>query len=238
MHLNAAVKNAIFIYSEKQVQREMVMKKAFTLAEVLLTLAVIGVVAALTIPAVITKVSKDQYVTALKKAFNTVKTVEASAIGDMGSRQAVMSYSHMTSHPFYENVFKPYLDVLKDCGMATDEGCFAYEYKYLNGEIEETNFANQPAAYKILTSDGIALSFQISNPYDPSVPDRVVGHIYVDVNGVKGPNTYGRDHFHFYIYGNDKGIKPVGHDQEPPSCAGGRGYGCTAKVLLEGAMNY
>jgi len=42
--------------------------KAFTLAEVLLTLAIIGVVAALTIPAVITKVTKDQYVTGLKKS--------------------------------------------------------------------------------------------------------------------------------------------------------------------------
>ena len=45
---------------------------AFTLAEVLITLGVIGVVAALTIPSLIAKHQKKVYVTQLQKAYNTV----------------------------------------------------------------------------------------------------------------------------------------------------------------------
>jgi len=59
-------------------------KQAFTLAEVLLTLAVIGVVAALTIPAVITKVAKDQYVVGLKKAYNTLRQSKEKLYKNMG----------------------------------------------------------------------------------------------------------------------------------------------------------
>jgi prepilin-type N-terminal cleavage/methylation domain-containing protein len=44
------------------------MKKAFTLAEVLITLAIIGVVAALTIPTVVRNYQKTQTVTQLKKS--------------------------------------------------------------------------------------------------------------------------------------------------------------------------
>lgn len=46
--------------------------KAFTLAEVLITLGIIGIVAALTLPSVITKYQKKQTVAQLKKAYSTI----------------------------------------------------------------------------------------------------------------------------------------------------------------------
>ena len=45
-------------------------KRAFTLAEVLVTLAIIGIVAALTVPVVIAKFRQHEYKTAGKKAFS------------------------------------------------------------------------------------------------------------------------------------------------------------------------
>ena len=48
------------------------MKKGFTLAEVLITLAIIGVVAALTIPSVILNTNQTEYKSALKKAVSVV----------------------------------------------------------------------------------------------------------------------------------------------------------------------
>ena len=49
-----------------------IMKKGFTLAEVLITLAIIGVVAALTIPSVILNTNQTEYKTALKKAVSVL----------------------------------------------------------------------------------------------------------------------------------------------------------------------
>lgn len=49
------------------------MKKAFTLAEVLITIGIIGVIAALTIPALINKTNKKELETAFKKQYSTLQ---------------------------------------------------------------------------------------------------------------------------------------------------------------------
>ena len=48
------------------------MKRAFTLAEVLITLGIIGVVAAITIPTVVAKYQKEETVVKLKKTYSVV----------------------------------------------------------------------------------------------------------------------------------------------------------------------
>ena len=48
------------------------MKKGFTLAEVLITLAIIGIVAALTIPSVISNYQQQEFKTGLKKAVSVL----------------------------------------------------------------------------------------------------------------------------------------------------------------------
>jgi prepilin-type N-terminal cleavage/methylation domain-containing protein len=53
-----------------------IMKQGFTLAEVLITLAVIGVVAALTIPTVVRNYQKTQTVTKLKKTYSAMQTLQ------------------------------------------------------------------------------------------------------------------------------------------------------------------
>ena len=48
------------------------MKKAFTLAEVLITLAIIGIVAAVTIPSVIANYQQQEFKTGLRKAVSVL----------------------------------------------------------------------------------------------------------------------------------------------------------------------
>jgi len=234
--LNAAVENAIFIYSEKQVQREMVMKKAFTLAEVLLTLAVIGVVAALTIPAVITKVTRDQYVVALKKAYNTLKSIEHKAVREHGP---MTNWNWKNTQEDFETYFESYFDTMKECGNTRDEGCFVTVYTYLDGSEWDLNL-NTTSRYKFVTSDGIALA------YIAEQDEKVAGKFWIDVNGQKGPNKYGRDLFNFYVI-PELGIKPHGaygvdgkslSSAEVDKKCPATGAYCAAKVLSEGAMNY
>ncbi len=59
------------------------MKKGFTLAEVLITLAIIGVVAALTIPSVIVRTQQQEFKTAAKKAYSVLsQAVQLTEVKD------------------------------------------------------------------------------------------------------------------------------------------------------------
>ena len=60
------------------------MKKAFTLAEVLITLAIIGIVAALTIPSVISNYQQQEFKTGLKKAVSVLNEAIQTNIAQEG----------------------------------------------------------------------------------------------------------------------------------------------------------
>lgn len=60
------------------------MKKGFTLAEVLITLGIIGVVAAMTTPALMTNYQKRSFVSKLQKAISTINQAYMLSYNDLG----------------------------------------------------------------------------------------------------------------------------------------------------------
>ncbi len=94
---------------------------AFTLAEVLITLAVIGVVAALTIPSVVRNYQKTQAVTQLKKAYSTIANTTNLAVAEYGPvetwemKDANEGGTGAGSVYFAQRYLIPYLKVSKDC---------------------------------------------------------------------------------------------------------------------------
>ena len=166
---------------------------AFTLAEVLITLGIIGVVAAMTMPSLIANYQKQQIVAQLKREYNVVSNALRAAQADNGDTEnwelgnvgTIQSASD-----FADNYLLPYLTVLKKCGTDISGGC-AYEYSYLNGASTSslTNYA------RFILNDG-AMVF-VATESNPVFPKLI--YINIDINGNKKPNKAGKDYFVFAV---------------------------------------
>ena len=216
------------------------------MAETLITLTIIGVIAAMTIPTLVSKYQKHSYVTGLKKAYSTLSNAMALAMHD--DEMLDTSGGYIDWYQGIPKIIKKYMKVVKTCGHSNYLECVeVYEPipSYLTSDI-------------FVTADGMTWSS--------------VGHLTVDVNGKKGPNQWGRDKFEFELARwNRNGIVqgtviPVGsklhakyegsdtyywnNNPSSPKCTTEivRQYGknidsleavyCTGRVLEEGAMNY
>jgi type II secretory pathway pseudopilin PulG len=223
-------------------------KVAFTLAEVLLTLTIIGLIAAMTIPGLINSTNKTENVVALKKAYSTLSQSFLMITADNGG-DITSALSNVVTHDDFANVFIPKLNVAKNCGTSNPTGgCFPNAlYKYLNGgDWGGTNFSTNGWS-TILTNDGMSYAFAISSTnctfpgsVDTTSPlHNVCGSVFIDINGSKkGPSVMGRDLFYFWL--TKKGIYPAGAypDVNNNDCLPTGGGGCAGKVLVDGAMNY
>jgi prepilin-type N-terminal cleavage/methylation domain-containing protein len=160
---------------------------AFTLAELLITIAIVGVVAALTIPNLINNYRAKQLRTQYLKAYSTITQALRAMEGD--------EISLVSTPPvlFYKNMMK-YLNGATDCGTGVSSvvGCYDLKgttYKYINGT--EFTIYNQVDDGQILLSDGTLLMF---DDYYGDIK------ITVDINGIKsGQNKWGYDLFRFKL---------------------------------------
>ncbi|MBE7706893.1 MAG: type II secretion system protein [Cyanobacteria bacterium SIG30] len=178
------------------------MKKAFTLAEVLITLAIIGVVAALTIPSVVTNYKKTEIESATKKSFSTISTALNMAIKDYGptytwSVDAPKTLSAGLSEAYFDKYFVPYLKVAKQCGKSTEKDCTydilalgGGEFDYATEGDTKDNFA------RYYLADGTAITSFVS--LNKGVPAQL--QLYIDINGWKKPNQMGIDIQYYIIW--------------------------------------
>ena len=207
-------------------------KKGFTLAEVLITLVIVGVVAALTIPTLVNNTKKNEYVAGLKKA-NSVLSQAVYKIG-MSKGYPVGDYSFFNDVDFAEE-FSKTVNIAKKCN-SFDE-CFLGPYKYLSGS--NANIGTQKS---VITSDGQMYNFVITSSdhvYGLSEEDanNVKWRIFADINGQKGPNQFGYDTFFFYLV-DGKGIVPGGSYSSADCIKSSTGVTCAGKILRENAINY
>lgn len=88
---------------------------AFTLAEVLITLAIIGIVAAITIPSLVQKYQEKARVTALKKFYATITQAVQMAIIEHGTPDM---WGISGEHPevMLTTIF-PYIKIMQNIAM-------------------------------------------------------------------------------------------------------------------------
>lgn len=205
----------------------------FTLAEVLITLGIIGVVAALTIPALMNSTQDKEYRVALKKTFSILSQATMSMVHENGGTlKALCPDGDSTC---LQDAYLPYLSTTKTCANGV-YGCYtsgANTLKTLSGVV--AGFGPDTGA---ILSDGAGVDFyQIKSNCDGTGDGgtALCGELYVDVNGpYKKPNTYGKDLFIFYIKSN--GIAPAGGPGDTAYCDTTnwpQGYGCAAKYLSD-----
>ena len=152
-------------------------KIAFTLAEVLITLGIIGVVAAMTMPSLMQNYKRQQATARIKKFVSVINQALISAENDLGARE----------------------DWVIE-GDASTEGNSDYAYNFLNtyikpyiksDDIEKRRlFGMNMATLRFV--DGSQMSVKVGACYD----------IFYDINGEKGPNEKGRDIFVFILCKN------------------------------------
>ena len=231
-------------------------KAGFTLAEILITLGIIGVVAAMVIPSLISSFQKKIYYSKFMKARMIVEnalklyteetgcdTLHCGGTSRVEDFTKYFNVSTYVTENNYKNICKNYNKV-------------AYKY-------DGTNVMNQPwlcyenvvcdkssANYAFITKDGMLFNFCTHWGFG-------YGSV-IDTNGPnQGPNTFGRDIFLTYItlseqnqpwlcgsiWGQSKACNEQINDPsyQANSCYDdGKKFGmnCAVRLIEEGKMNY
>lgn len=238
-------------------------KKSFTLAEVLIVLGIIGVIAAITIPSLMSNTSKNVYYSQFQ---------EGNAIITNAAMQVYQDHNFNIADEFAEakdviNELATKLKYQKICDSTNYDGvCWHSDNSGLGSPEVAMNLTKTRPIFDVNhVYDGILLNngmlIGISDNFfdstcssawswDDATGERTYcADIFIDVNGIKEPNIMGRDIFGYNL-GKYK-FDPDGLDNQDislsdgycdtiadPASAPENGKACTYKLILDHAMNY
>lgn len=171
---------------------------AFTLAETLIVMGIIGVVAALTIPNLNSSTADKEKVAKLKKVYSNLEDAvgRAEAVYGPMSDWGINLNGNDDATKVAERL-GDFLKVSKTCGLTTNSACLSTSLKDLSGNTVSIYDGYDPASgnstytYKYILADGTGLGIKATS-----------GQIAltVDLDGPnKGASTLGKDIFTFYI---------------------------------------
>ena len=182
------------------------MKKGFTIAEVLITIGIIGIVMAMTLPSLIANYKKRIISEQLKVAQSTISQMLNFAIAQYGDPQ-YWDYANVYGAEsgsdsaremiiaLTEKYFIPYLGDLSSSGYKTLQAAGYPVYHKADGTIDNGNLNSLNKNHYILEfANGMTMFVYMDST---TIPQPMKTHIllYIDVNGKKGPNVFGKDTF-------------------------------------------
>lgn len=207
---------------------------AFTLAEVLITLGIIGIVAALTLPAFIAKYQEKVRSEQLKTSYSILSQGFSKMLADDGvtdfsetSYATKLSDSNLSEEDeieIFKKYFKtvvtvPYKQQVEEnwpSGNAkyTGDICKKYAGKgstwYLKGGKQCQGL--RQTVYKLNNGALVRMSFcmyHYKRVENKGNLKQIIAELTVDVNGEQEPNTFGEDAFSFVV-GQDGKLYPIG----------------------------
>ena len=205
-----------------------------TLSEALFTIAIIGVIASLTIFGLMAKLNDTKNIASLKKFYTSISQVTMFVMLDRAapSYWSLDEYSQDSSALAF-SYFKPYFKVIRECSNSS--GCWQYPTKFLSGKVYLQRA--QMYQYMFTLVDGMNV---LINVYPKDIvrsefgvdvnKDSVV--FIIDVNGNSYPNQLGRDIFAFVLKGSD--IVAAGNDNTYNCNKAASGLTCAARVINDG----
>lgn len=172
-------------------------KKGFTLAEVLITMTIIGIIAALTIPIILNDYNNKKMATTFKKAYSELSQATEYIKNDNGG--SFISVCGYWNYSCLYQKYKPYLTGAKTCTDAQAEGCWHQpgQWTYNNGTpCNVYNDCNAPG-YDAPKHPGGAIlpsgALVVFIMYHNTCSNVACGEMYIDTNGFNPPNQVGKD---------------------------------------------
>ena len=253
-------KKAAFTLAEGATHVDMsdnIHRVAFTLAEVLITLGIIGIVAAMTIPTLSVNYQKREFASRLSQTFsvlsNAVKMaqVEYGDIATWGyqknSGNSIESGGNNSQYvkEYAEKYFLPYLRVSKNYGRIKLKDIGYSSFKSKDGRIY---YNSNVEIYTVNLSDGTTLFFQYDADRAEIDGEEITyltrPMIFIDVNGKAGPNIIGHDLFLLELSTSKNQLKTYGSEYnrtfllnmcaKNPEIGVGANFYCTALVQMDG----
>ena len=206
--------------------------KAFTLAEVLIVLTIVGIIAVLTIPNLIDGYNKKIYVANVQKVYNLFSDAARKYLADNNTDS--LAETDMIDLNGVGDFLNNYFKVVKNCGIYSEDGenCFADFYKDVVGR---TDYAPDiEYRYCVIINTGAAICMASMSIDDIDIHG--YSDVIFDVNGKKGPNTKGRDLFAFELYSDGKVSEGYNTQTKINNCDatipdGGYASGCFTKLI-------
>lgn len=205
----------------------------FSLAEVLCALTIMGILCSFIIPSLIQSVQDQLYKTAFKSIYSDIAGATTRILQDSqaGSLQNVFDPADLSTN--MRTYYCKYLNCVKEFGWDSEGICASTGLKELDGDFANA-ITTRPCA---ILSNGATAVFNW-NYEDASFRK----WIFIDTNGLKGPNVIGQDGYFITIFRDGK-ILPYGYTGDYYNLDSGNGacrknytafyagYSCATKVL-------
>uniref|UniRef100_UPI004029013F type II secretion system protein n=1 Tax=Candidatus Scatousia sp. TaxID=3085663 RepID=UPI004029013F len=226
--------------------KESLKKRGFTLAEVLITLGIIGVVAAMTLPALVNNNKNKELETRFRKSYSLLSQVlQRVVVYDYGGVYQPSSVQELV------NSIQKYYNKSSTCinGQQCSSSIFPvkdYTNSYPQIFLQSTykTFIGNTGGLRF--NDGIMAAVDGSFIFFDYAQQGEITYgtylIAIDVNGWKSkPNRYGHDFFVFQL-GKNGALIPMGREgtyfEEDEYCSltsnsAQNGYGCTARAVSD-----
>lgn len=171
----------------------------FTLSELITAMGIIGILAGMTIPAVIENLHKRSYCAQLKSIIGEIQQLASVQMATKGTKDLSLTDFSNAKKLFSDKNFVitkkcSSADALAECwNVSTTK-----KYKYIGGG----NHKNPPALTTIVLKSGAIISYKPNTDTMTTFAgtnDTGYGTFYVDLNGQDKPNIVGRDRFGFYL---------------------------------------
>ena len=218
-----------------------IFKSGFTLAEVLITLVIIGVVAAMTIPTLSKNTDEKSNIIAFKKVYSALSQVNMTLNNESGGDWTTQCSNF--NDKCFRDLFAKKMSVTKICDNSVSQGCVATS-KFLDGSTTAYNTVVNDGWPALVTSSGYSIKFRFHINGCDSSTNLSCGWVQIDTNGHKKPNIVGKDIF-FLMFNSDKSVTPFGAEntigitagktveQMKNDCYNGTGIYCGMVYLME-----